>query len=118
MWVSHLRKTLEPAWQRKYLDIPLSVAVDAISWHEMARAPQETMQSITLSTVQSMRSIINDTLLDVLYYRSPVYGQVNQNIIIRLEHTRRCLQISILFSRRKCFNRGSSTPGVEEQTTN
>ena len=75
VWVSHLRKTLEPAWQRKYLDIPLSVAVDAVSWHDLARAPQETMQNITLPSIQSMRGIINDTMLDVLYYRSPVYGQ-------------------------------------------
>ena len=76
-YVDTLRQTFEPSWQRKYLDIPLAVAVDAISWHTMARAPQETMEKITLPTVPAVRSVMNDTIIDVLYYRSPHYGQVS-----------------------------------------
>ena len=83
-YVETLRKTFEPSWQRKYLDIPLSVAVDAISWHTMARAPQETMEKITLPSVPAVRSVINETCLDVLYYRSPHYGQRLINAVAHL----------------------------------
>jgi len=83
-YVTHLRKTFDAEWQRKYLDIPLTIAVDAISWHDMARAPQETMANITLPTVPQIRSMINDTLLDVLYYRSPVYGRRLISAVARL----------------------------------
>jgi len=83
-YVEALRRTFDPAWQRKYLDIPLAVAVDAISWHTMARAPQETMEKITLPTVPAIRAVINDTILDVLYYRSPHYGQRLINAVAHL----------------------------------
>lgn len=83
-YVETLRQTFEPGWQRKYLDIPLAVAVDAISWHTMARAPQETMEKITLPTVPAIRSVMNDTILDVLYYRSPHYGQRLINAVAHL----------------------------------
>jgi len=83
-YVDTLRQTFEPSWQRKYLDIPLAVAVDAISWHTMARAPQETMEKITLPTVPAVRSVMNDTIIDVLYYRSPHYGQRLINAVAQL----------------------------------
>ena len=40
------------------------------------------LKKITLNSIKKLRSFTNDTLLDILFYGSPVYAQVRTSALI------------------------------------
>lgn len=54
------------------------VEVLPVEWHTKLHQQdiQESMNALTLPNVSKLRAFVNDTLLDVLYFMSPVYHQV------------------------------------------
>lgn len=58
------------------------VEVLPISWHSELHSEEtgidEKLKAITLESIPRLRSFTNDTLLDVLFYTSPVFCQVSQ----------------------------------------
>jgi len=70
----------------KYLDErPMMMAVDAIDWHHSGvSAPQDTLEQITLQTVQGLRAMANDVWLDILYYTSPKYKYAVLDTVARM----------------------------------
>lgn len=58
------------------------VEVLPIAWHSDLHSEEsgidEKLKSITLESIPKLRHFTNDTLLDVLFYTSPVFCQVNQ----------------------------------------
>lgn len=59
------------------------VEVLPISWHSELHSEEsgidEKLKSITLESIPKLRNFTNDTLLDILFYTSPVFCQVNSN---------------------------------------
>lgn len=57
------------------------VEVLPISWHSDLHSEEsgidEKLKSITLESIPKLRHFTNDTLLDVLFYTSPVFCQVS-----------------------------------------
>lgn len=57
------------------------VEVLPISWHSELHSEEsgidEKLKSITLESIPKLRNFTNDTLLDILFYTSPVFCQVN-----------------------------------------
>ncbi|XP_022914936.2 triacylglycerol hydrolase DDHD2 [Onthophagus taurus] len=55
------------------------VEVLPVSWHEKLHCDDtgidNKLKSITLESIPKLREFTNDTLLDILFYTSPVYGQ-------------------------------------------
>lgn len=56
------------------------IEVLPISWHQRLHSDEtgidEKLKSITLESIPRLRDFTNDTLLDILFYTSPVYSQV------------------------------------------
>lgn len=56
------------------------VEVLPISWHSELHSEEsgidEKLRSITLESIPKLRNFTNDTLLDILFYTSPVFCQV------------------------------------------
>lgn len=53
-----------------------------VSWHKALRGDKgidEQLKRITLRSIPKFRDFTNDTLLDILFYTSPVYCQVVNN---------------------------------------
>lgn len=59
-----------------------------ISWHSELHSEEsgidEKLRSITLESIPKLRNFTNDTLLDILFYTSPVFCQVNNSSVIWL----------------------------------
>lgn len=59
------------------------VEVLPISWHTELHSEEsgidEKLKAITLESIPKLRNFTNDTLLDILFYTSPVFCQVNTN---------------------------------------
>lgn len=57
------------------------VEVLPISWHSELHSEEsgidEKLKAITLESIPKLRNFTNDTLLDILFYTSPVFCQVN-----------------------------------------
>ena len=51
-----------------------------ISWHSELHSAEsgidEKLKAITLESIPKLRNFTNDTLLDILFYTSPVFCQV------------------------------------------
>lgn len=56
------------------------VEVLPVSWHSDLHSEEtgidEKLKAITLESIPKLRSFTNDTLLDILFYTSPIYCQV------------------------------------------
>jgi len=56
------------------------VEVLPVSWHGALHGEEtgidQQLQNITLKSIPRLRHFTNDTLLDILFYTSPVYCQV------------------------------------------
>lgn len=56
------------------------VEVLPISWHSELHSEEsgidEKLKAITLESIPKLRNFTNDTLLDILFYTSPVFCQV------------------------------------------
>jgi len=55
------------------------VEVLPVSWHSRLHneiGVDEKLKKITLKSIPKLRSFTNDTLMDILFYSSPVYCQV------------------------------------------
>jgi hypothetical protein len=52
-----------------------------VAWHGALRGDctgvDAQLKAITLRSIPKLRDLINDTLLDILFYTSPVYCQVS-----------------------------------------
>lgn len=57
------------------------IEVLPISWHDSLHSDEtgidKTLKNITLESIPRLRDFTNDTLLDILFYTSPVYCQVS-----------------------------------------
>lgn len=57
------------------------IEVLPVSWHAKLHSDDtgidKKLESITLDSIPRLRDFANDTVLDVLFYTSPVYCQVN-----------------------------------------
>lgn len=67
---SHFRGAIEQGIVNRIEVLP-------VSWHDVLHS-QETgidrkLQSITLQSIPKLRHFTNDTLLDILFYTSPIY---------------------------------------------
>lgn len=63
------------------------VEILPISWHSELHSEEsgidEKLRSITLESIPKLRTFTNETLLDILFYTSPVFCQVSaqQNLV-------------------------------------
>lgn len=59
------------------------VEVLPVSWwsslHSEENGIDEKLKSITLESIPKLRSFTNETLVDVLFYTSPIFSQVSEN---------------------------------------
>lgn len=62
------------------------VEVLPISWHSDLHSEEmgidEQLKSITLESIPKLRNFTNDTLLDILFYTSPLYCQKIMNTVV------------------------------------
>lgn len=72
---SHYRTSCEKGLANRIEVLP-------ISWHQQLHSEDtgidKKLESITLESIPRLRDFTNDTLLDILFYTSPVYCQVMQ----------------------------------------
>ena len=61
------------------------IEVLPVSWwnalHSQESGIDEKLKSITLESIPKLRSFTNETLLDILFYTSPVFSQVSGLIL-------------------------------------
>lgn len=73
------------------------VEVLPISWHSELHSEEsgidEKIRSITLESIPKLRNFTNDTLLDILFYTSPVFCQVLLITILLFEN----LRLNVIF---------------------
>lgn len=71
--LSHFRTAMEQGKVNRIEVLP-------VSWHATLHGEDtgidRKLKSITLSSIPKLRHFTNDTLLDILFYTSPVYCQV------------------------------------------
>lgn len=57
-----------------------------VSWHAELHSEEsgidEKLKAITLDSIPKLRTFTNETLLDILFYSSPVFCQVSKKISI------------------------------------
>ena len=70
---SHFSTSVESGSARRIEVLP-------VSWHARLHSEdiERQLKSITLPSIPKLRHLTNDTLIDVLFYTSPIYCQVNQ----------------------------------------
>lgn len=77
---SHFRESIEKSLVGRVEFLP-------VSWHKSLHGDKgidDQLKRITLRSIPKFRDFTNDTLLDILFYTSPVYCQVhklNNNIL-------------------------------------
>lgn len=71
---SHFKSSVEQGYINRVEILP-------VSWHSHlhgdATGVDKKLQTITLKSIPKLRNFTNDTLLDILFYTSPVYCQVS-----------------------------------------
>lgn len=74
---SHFKSSVEQGYINRVEILP-------VSWHSHlhgdATGVDKKLQTITLKSIPKLRHFTNDTLLDILFYTSPVYCQVSVQI--------------------------------------
>ncbi|KAI3387005.1 hypothetical protein SNEBB_004811 [Seison nebaliae] len=70
-------RDLEQKLKGKYLDLPENQQTRAeffpVEWRSSCKLDQGVIQSITPRRLRNLRGLFNSTVLDVLYYTSPLY---------------------------------------------
>lgn len=82
-----------------------------VSWHVHlhgdATGVDKKLQTITLKSIPKLRHFTNDTLLDILFYTSPVYCQVVSVHLLMLE---KCF--SLIVEKKKWIRTDSQIQGT------
>lgn len=74
---SHFSASVESGKARRIEVLP-------VSWHAKLHSKdiERQLKSITLPSIPWFRNLTNDTLIDILFYTSPIYCQVQKHLII------------------------------------